>query len=486
MTWNFFYTPDYNTIVVPVFNGMRGIAIVIAWGMLYLLCLKMARSGANSQRRASAYSMIEDWIIGAIMIGAGLILIHFCFDMLNAMLTALKPPNPINFLGAANNNQPALPETISSVGRLLLSPLFVLALAGIEIALNFIYLQRYFTLIILICMAPVFNAMYLHEKTRPVFIYYWKELIGNIFMPVFHAFFLFIYALIAKNSNIGIIPQLMFLIMMIPISNMIRGLFGLAGTGKGLGENLMMGVGLGATMGLMRSFGNLGTALFGGDAGTQEIAMAGSMSSGGGNRMGAQERQSQSGSSLSQVTRGEYMGQMASRVSTMRRVGNALGQVSGSVGGAVFGAATGGGNMTMMMSAMAGNQLGGAMGRSIGGTAAIAPMAIRGALSSDEKNNSFYESLGGSNPLADGLSSESKIELGKANASSLIAQGMRGVPFVGGRMESRANGATVQAAQTVMGEIGSNTNSPWESGDMMEKVSTGTGATIFQKKNDGS
>ncbi|HEY8909682.1 MAG TPA: hypothetical protein VIM51_05315 [Desulfosporosinus sp.] len=460
MTWNFFYTPDYNKIVLPINHGLRGIAWSIALAMLYLTSIKMARSSANSQRRTSAYTMIEDWIIGAILIGASLILIGVLFQILNLSLAALKPSHVINFLGT-NTNENILGTAVSGVGRFLLSPLFVLALAGITIALNFIYLQRYFTLIILICMAPIFNVMYLNEKTRPVCVYYWKELIGNIFMPVFHAFFLLIYSLMATNSAIGIIPQLMFLIMMIPASNMIRGLFGLAGTGKGLGENLLMGVGLGATMGLMKSFGNLGQALAGGGTDVGEAAMAGVIlgGNGGGSRSGS--RESQGSSSVGQATGGGYAGKMASRVSTMRRAGNVLGQVSGSVGGAVFGAATGGGNMTMMMSAMGGNRLGGAIGRSIGGTATVAPMT-------------------------DGLSSGSKIELGKANASSLISQGMQGTPFVGGGTVNRANGATGQAAQAVMGEVSGNANRPWESGDRMEKVSTGTGSAIYQRKTTGA
>jgi len=484
MVWRVFSTADFNYIIMPFNTGLKNVAWTIALAILYLTCIKMARSNANSQRRASAYTMLEDWIIGTILVGGGMILISTLFTVLNIGLSALAPSKHIDFLGSANISKSPIVSTGDFATKMIVAPFYVLALAGIEIALNFIYLQRYFVLIVLISSTPIFCALYFNEKARTAFVYYCKELIGNIFMPLFHAFFLLIYSRIADHTQVGVIPQLMFLIMMIPVSNMMRGILGLAGTGKGLGENLMMGVGLGATMGMMRSFGNLGAALFGGGADVGEAATAGAMmGGGGGNRIGALENQSSS--SLGQIAGGGYMGQMASRVSTMRRAGNALGQVYGSIGGAVFGAATGGGNMTMMMGAMAGNKVGGGMGSSFGGAAAVAPIAMRSAGNS-ERSNIFNEALGGSSPLAEGLSNDTKIALGKVNTASLVSQGLRGTPFVGQAMENRANNASAQAASSVMGEISSNTNSPWESGDMMEKVSTGAGSAIYQRKFEGS
>lgn len=509
MVWNTFSKQDYSNIIAPMNNGLTSVAWLIALALLYLTLIKLARAGANSQRRSSAFAMIEDWFLGAIFIAGGMILISVLFQILHITLTALQPHKITNFLGSKEST------TGNFIEDMVIAPLYILALAGIEVALNFIYLQRYFVLLVLIGSAPLFNALYFHEKTRSAFTYYWKELIGNIFMPFFHAFFLFIYSLVSTNTgstNIGMIPQLMFLIMMIPISNMLRSILGLAGTGKGLGENLLMGLGLGATMGMMRSFSNLGAVLSGGGSEAGQAMMTNSMMGGMGSNIGLRG-ESSSGSALGQITGGEYMNQMSNRVSRMRRIGGALGQAYGAVGGAVFGAATGGGNMTMMMSAMAGNRVGASAGSSMGGAAAVAPIAAKSAtLLSPEKreqlgnamtrfsggridgaawadrplgSDAYNEALGGSSPLSTGLSRESRIELGKANASSLVAQGLRGTPFVGQAMENRANNAVTNAASSVMNEVGSNSNVPWESGDIMEKVSTANGAAIYQRKFDG-
>jgi len=396
--WGVFTPKTYSKVIYPLQSAFKVIAWSVALVMIYLTAIRLARSGANSSRRVKLYSLLENWVVGSILIGGSVYLLDVVFGIANGVVAFFAPPK-----GQIIDFMQYEPPTgaFNFIGQTIITPLIMLAILGVLFALNFIYLQRYFVLIVLISLAPIFAVTWFSDKTRKIFENWFKEIVCLAAMPVGHAFFLYIYFKLDPTGTVSPVGKLFFLILMIPMSDMLRGMLGVGGSGKGINEMLLMGLGLGASIGLGRSLIALGSAAINSNnlgnivqspfAVSNAITQTSSVS-------GAASSSSTTGlaPSLAQVMGNtDMLHSFQQRVDGARNIGSKVGRVFGGLGGAVMGAAMGS-NMTAAMGSIAGTQLGDPLGRGFGGAVSVAGARARTFVSPGGMD-SFYENLGQGN-----------------------------------------------------------------------------------------
>ena len=536
LKWGVFEAKTYNNVIKPIQSVFRALAWTVALLMIYLAALQMARSGANSSRRLKMYASLENWIVGSLLIGSSGYLLDVIFGISNGIVAALAPPagTMVNFI---NYTVPTGPGNF--LEQTLITPLMMVAIIGVLFALNFIYLQRYFVLIILTAMAPVFGVMWFSDKTRHIFENWFKEIICLAAMPITHALFFYIYTKLAIDTP-SMLLQLFFLILMVPMSDMMRGMLGAGGSGKSVSDNLLLGMGMGASMGLANSLMGLGKAAVGGGGGV----MGGSVASIANANVGASSNNfgpPQGGTPLAQVMgNSDMISSLRQRVDFGRTAGSKVGRVFGGVSGAVFGAAMGN-NMATAMGSMIGSHSGDAVGQGLGGAVAIADMQFRDKFN-PEAAGDFYSNLGQPNIMqaqvgpdgapvwqrepTDGVTTTPGVgrvtgsnlggtganqgafvldsnghrvpvlkpvvnpelaqEFGRANFDSVKAYAYSGIPMVGAKAAQKAAQSNAMATTTAQSSLPNPVNVAYSEGDMLQKVTTNSGSHFYKLGQEGA
>lgn len=361
--WGALDTNDVH-IVSSVIIPLTGVAWLIAGISMQFFGIQLAHSTMNARRRAKIYEFFEGWFVGAILLTAGPRLLNLVFQASSTLVVAfLKSPLMLSTSGRLSNGFDPIYIAQSAPhgpGTAVAVALFALATVGITLALNFLYLQRYVMLFIYSALSPIFFATYFFEKTRSVFWNYFKEVLALALTPAVHALMIYLYMAIAHNTADNTLLRLVFLIMFIPISEMIRKFLGVAGGTGGLGQNFLTGIGMGTALAGARALGGLASAVAGGGAVNNAVSTLMS----GGKQVGA-------GGAAVQTVAGMFSGGNANLskaqalVNHAKNIGKHMGGLAGAVGGAVMGASTG--NMGML--ALGG--LGGySVGEKMGGAAA--------------------------------------------------------------------------------------------------------------------
>jgi Type IV secretory pathway, VirB6 components len=413
--WGALSAADMKT-VSPFVTAFTVIAWMVAGVSIQLFSMKLAASTMNARRRASVIDYFQNWLLGAVLLAVGPRAINMIFQASSAVIKAMymsigeRPFNPITDVFTALAN-----KTSSLAGTGLAVVVYLLVVTGVTVMLNFIYLQRYVTLYVYAVLSPVFVSFYFFDKTRTLFWNWIKELIGLAFMPAVHMVLIAIYMTIAgTTSGSNMLLQLVFLVMFIPMSEMVRKLTSISGGNSGVAENLLGGMGMGVAMqgvrtitgatGAITGGGMAESVLFGagisgsGNNGSMVAATGGGKMSGG--RMGGG---SSTGGSASSPTgffgRGDpatgagNMEQMMSAVSLAKGgFGAKAGGFAGAIAGGLIGAGTG--NMGgIEMGTAAGLRVGGKIGRYQSGKAAGQREVYRATHPKGELGEDLYEGL---------------------------------------------------------------------------------------------
>lgn len=479
--WGVFSAGDYRNVITPLYLAFSGLAWSIVLFIIYTSAIGMARAGANSSKRIKMYALLENWIVGAILLAGTIPLINIFFDIALKINAILRPPGSIHFLnfsGSAGN-------TLASI---LIMPLVQLVIIGATFALNFIYIQRYFVLMIFTAMSPLYCATWFSDKTRHIFNNWWKEMLANIFMPVSHALFLWIYQVSGQYGSANPVEQMFFLILLIPMSDMIRQMIGAGGGGKGLNNALLLGVGMGASVGLMRNMIGLGEAVSG-SQGVQGMLAGGVLSGGsksafggGGGRVSGSGAPAPLGGAevpnVGQVMSNNAKTQgLAARVGAARAIGSKVAGAYGAVGGALLGAATGNGQAAAI-GGLVGGRVGAQAGHAMSGRAALMPSTIQ-RMKDPEKFHSELGELNVPEGTVPNITPEVQQAFGEANFASLKAMAAGGT--VGGGQHIRnaveANHAAVAAGRTMYPNP---ENIKYSEGDTLRAVTTDTGTHVMR------
>ena len=114
------------------------------------------------------------------------------------------------------------------VGNLLLRALIKLALAGLTLYLNFIYMVRKFMLIVLVITMPLIAWSWVSSKTKTPIKIALSELITNALMPASHALVLVLYMTIVQFDGQGIFntwwAKLFAITLVVPLGAFLRNL----------------------------------------------------------------------------------------------------------------------------------------------------------------------------------------------------------------------------------------------------------------------
>lgn len=512
--WGIFSREEYDKVIKPYHTAFTRLAWIIVVGLIYVAGIQLARAGASSTKRVRLYSIIENWFVGAVLLGGNVLIMDTVFKISQGAIKFFEPSNMFKFIDFMQFN---FGHPINALGKLLVSPLIMIAILGVTFALNFIYAQRYFVMIVLTALAPLFCVTWFSDKTRHIFENWWKEIIALAAMPVTHAFFLDIYQRYSSVHTVDPVLQLFFLILMIPMSDMVRGMIGAAGSGKGLNNNLLLGIGLGASLGLAKSMMSLGEAAVGSgaiQAGAGMLRGAAQAIPGGGgiNVPGASDGQP----SLSQIMGNNEMLQgFQQRVVAGRNIGSKVGRVFGGLGGAVFGAATGN-NMAAAMGSMMGTQVGDSLGAGFGGGLSVAGTQLTERFS-PKAAEQIFEGLGQGNIMqartgADGeslwerdeggqfkldgnghripimepiVNSALAKEFGRASFAGVKAQAYSGVPLVGNRLAQSATKVSTQATAAAQTMLPNPLDTSYRPGDMIQRVTTDSGSHYYKLGQEG-
>ena len=425
--WGALSEEEWTKVVKPFVMGFTVIAWMVAGVSIQIFSLKLATSTMNARRRASVIDYFQNWFVGAVFLAVGPRAINMIFQASSALITTMssaignRPFNPITDVFSQQLNNSAL-----GLGTPIAIVIYLLVVTGVTFMLNFIYLQRYVTLFVYAILCPIFMTFYFFDNTRNLFWNWIKELIGLAFMPAIHMLLIAIYMAIAGGTT-NFMLRLVFLIMFIPLSEMIRKLTSTSGGTSGVAENLLGGMGMGLAMQGVRTLSGAAGAMAGG--GMAEAALFGGgmgmgASGGGGGKAGGTSSgiSSTSGGPAGFFGQGNASGgvgmeEMMSTVNTAKGFGAKTGGVMGAIAGGLMGAGTG--NMGgIMMGAMVGQKAGGGVGGKAAGRTAGQMVVNQATYPLDANGNDLYE----------GMSKEQRQEAAfgpGADAPSDMSSGMR-------------------------------------------------------------
>lgn len=391
-------------VVSPFVITFSVIAWMVAGVSIQIFAMKLAASTMNARRRASVIDYFQNWFVGAIFLAVGPRAINLIFQAASSVIWSMykfigeRPFNPISGINNMFANDPSF-----GVGAALGLVAYLLVVTGVTLMLNFIYLQRYVTLFVYAILSPIFMSFYFFDNTRALFWNFIKELIGLAFMPAVHMILIAVYMTIADTAGTSnLLLRLVFLIMFIPLSDMVRKLTSTSGGTSGVAENLLGGMGMGLAMQATRTLsGGAGAVMMGG--GLAEAALFGGGMGGGGSPSGAKSSVGGAGGGSNAFGgaagffgggSGGGMSQVMDAVNSSKVSGGKIGGIAGTIAGGLMGAGTG--NMAgIMMGGSIGQRAGSNAGSSVAGGIAAEREMHNATHALDEKGNDAFAGLSG-------------------------------------------------------------------------------------------
>ncbi|WP_066418232.1 hypothetical protein [Sutcliffiella cohnii] len=223
-------------VYVPGVSTTYAIAGVFVLIGIVIYGMKIASAGINPSNRTAAIDFLKDiLIVGIVMFNLGTF--YEIIFKVNGYLVDIFSQTEDSFstlVSMVENN----PLT-GILGWLVIQ----LVLLGLALWANFYYMMRKLTLLILMIIGPLMVAFWLIPQYRAITVGWIKEFTGTVMIQAIHAMVFWIVASISMNQN-NLIPSVILYVIFIPVSESIRGLFGLGGQMNGTLAKVGAGFGL--------------------------------------------------------------------------------------------------------------------------------------------------------------------------------------------------------------------------------------------------
>jgi hypothetical protein len=229
LVWKTFDPTDITNAYVPLSHTTMVIAGFILIISIVLAGMRISGVAINPAHRNAFIEFFKDALI------VGLLLVNL--DTLYSLIFTVNSSLVDIFSGAYNSNIKDIkdatvddPEAQKGiVGWILIQ----LTLLGLMLWANFYYMMRKLTLIILMSLGPVMIALYLHPKTKPITMAWFKELTGSVLIQSVHAFVFWTVAVLSAGAGSGLVGSVILYVIFIPVSESMRRLFMLGGEMQG-------------------------------------------------------------------------------------------------------------------------------------------------------------------------------------------------------------------------------------------------------------
>lgn len=299
--WGVFYNQEYNGIIKKMHSGFASLAWLMCVAAIMLGGSKLSASTINSRIRVNFIDMVWNWIVAVILITFSLTLISVLFSLntgLVDLFSSQVADKSFSFydLGVSVTEKSGTGVVQSLVGGALTTAIIKLVALGLGLWINFIYINRYIMLMILVVSAPIFCGFWFFDRTRGLFWSWFKELVSNISIQSIHAFMLMVFfsvngisiaqpiqsSALSGPFAFGSLPTVLlttapagggvaggsswlwkiaFLVFFVPATDVVRRMIGAGGSSGGMMSQAMMGMGMGALVGTASLMGKAGTAV---------------------------------------------------------------------------------------------------------------------------------------------------------------------------------------------------------------------------------
>jgi hypothetical protein len=364
--WGVFYQTEMDGVIKPFHRAFTGIAWLFCVAAMILGGTKLSASAINTKIRINLIDMIWNWIVAVILITFSMYIFDLFFLINGTIVKALSATSQsYSFydLGwsQATGDGPFL-------GMLTVAIVKLIAL-GLGVILNFIYVTRHISLLILVILSPIFCGFWFFERTRGLFWGWFKESISTISTQAIHAFLLSLFFMTGQLQEYWLF-KIAFLVSIIPTTDVVRKLIGAGPSGASPLGNVAMGLGLGSVMGTAGLLGQASNAVRG----------AGVESSGHGSK-----GHPVLGGEAAESTPGAPAG--FDNIARSRSIGGTAGKMLGMGAGLLMGAGMGNPFLIPAMGKLGGT-IGGASGAGVGGVYAAGKTMIQ-----DSGHSPGWESL---------------------------------------------------------------------------------------------
>jgi hypothetical protein len=209
-------------VYVPGVSTTTSIAaIFILMGIVYS-GIRISSSGLNPSNRTALLEFLKDiFIVGIVVANIGTFYeLIFKFNGAIVNVFAGTEDTLTDFTTRVDSN--------GGVDGFLGWIVIQLVLLGLALWANFYYMMRKLTLIILMILGPIMMALWLIPQYKGITMGWLKEFTGTVFVQAIHACTFWVVASLSMNQN-QFIPSVILYVIFIPVSESIRGLFGLGG-----------------------------------------------------------------------------------------------------------------------------------------------------------------------------------------------------------------------------------------------------------------
>ncbi|MBG9689648.1 hypothetical protein ABD91_01725 [Lysinibacillus sphaericus] len=262
--WNTFSENVYTYALNPLYSSMLVFSILIMAFLVVIFGMKTAMTFHRPQGR-----------IEFIHTGLTIFLVIFLLSSLQKFYDIAFSLNYliVQWLGSGFESTVAsLKDVDTEIGNPIGRVIVELVLVGLSVWGNFYYQMRAVTLVILLVLGPIFVVLMINPRLRGLTHNWWKETASTIFVQSIHAVVFFILNIFSMTEE-NIISAVICIIVFIPVSVGVRGLFGLSlglqdnvsKAGAALGMTTLFALG-GAVKGAMngKSIGEIAKGTFNG------------------------------------------------------------------------------------------------------------------------------------------------------------------------------------------------------------------------------
>lgn len=357
-----FQPTDISKALDPLYFSVATLAGVVLVAFIAVHGMRISGASINPSKRNEMIQFFWDLLIVMFVLFNLTTFYDLLFQINNGVVNLFSGQYDSK-LDSLNEEQ--LDDAEGVIGFLLVQ----LVLLGLAIWANFYYFMRKVTLIILMALGPLMMIFYLNPKFKGLTGAWMKEIIGSIFVQSIHSFVFWTVAVLSATSN-GLIETVILYAIFIPISESLRGLFGMGGNMQG---NLNKA---GAMMGMAALSGMYGAAK--GALGDQSVmgAVKGMYNGAKGKMTGSNSKDGESGEAKD--VKGSIGANAGSDTGTSDRAEKMLraGDIFSRAGKATMGAAGAIAGMGLgPVGSMAGASLGAVAGDTVGGLAGRASVA---------------------------------------------------------------------------------------------------------------
>lgn len=261
-----FYNKEVNDVILPLHVSFTAIAWLFCVGSMIMGGSQLSASAINTKVRVNLIDMLWNWIVATVLLTFSWFIVDLFLYGNSLLVKGFASYGNIDqqaysfydlgWSRTAGDGGVAVFDGVLSVAVIKLVAL------GLGLVLNFSYVARHITLLVLAILAPIFCGLWFFDKTRGVFWGWVKEMFSIVFVQSIHAFILMLFFMIDSLQDYWLF-KVAFLMAIIPTTEVLRKLIGAGGSQNGMLSGAMMGMGLGSVLGTVGLLGKAGSAVKG-------------------------------------------------------------------------------------------------------------------------------------------------------------------------------------------------------------------------------